>query len=361
MQAARKPHVLFLTRKWPPAIGGMENYSLNLAQSMSEMVNIYTHALPGRMDGRPPSMRALLLFFFSSAAAIIKQRKVDVIHIGDFVLWPLFLVARIFNRQATVAITAFGLDLLYAEKNGILPKIYRHYLRLCHFFCAKNLKVIAISSATGKICKEKGYQSIKIAPLGVTVSKGEALSADSTEARTPFVLFVGRLVKRKGAAWFASHVLPELPPEIKMIVVGKKWDQEEFQILMNSPRVDYRGTVSQKELKKLRREAIAVLMPNIPGNGADMEGFGLTALEAAADSGILIASGIEGIVDAVIDGQTGFLLPTMDTMAWQEKIQDIQKWNMSKRNDFTSHALKILKENYSWSRVAKNTIEAYRS
>jgi glycosyltransferase involved in cell wall biosynthesis len=48
-------------------------------------------------------------------------------------------------------------------------------------------------------------------------------------------------------------------------------------------------------------------MPNIPVSG-DMEGFGLTALEASASGSLVVASDLEGISDAIRDGKNGFLI-----------------------------------------------------
>lgn len=358
MKSARKKNVLFLTRKWPPAIGGMENYSYHLAKAMSEQADLQTHVLPGRNDGRPPSMFALLIFFFSSAAVIFRNRRADVIHIGDFVLWPLYVVAKIVNRNAVVAITAYGLDLLYAKKEGTLPFVYGIYLWFCRLFCSKSIRVIAISSATARVCKQEGYRFVRIVPPGVELNFEKHMQADLT-SKPPYVLFVGRLVRRKGAGWFIANVLPLLPPEMRLAVVGKKWDEEEFSVLQSSSKVDYHGVVSDDELKQLRRGAIAVLMPNIPGNGADMEGFGLTALEAAADGGVLLASGIEGIVDAVIDGQTGFLLPTLDAQAWCAKILEIQHWKPERRQEFVADGFDVVRSKFDWNRVSQEIMSAY--
>ena len=47
--------VLFITRKWPPAVGGMETYAKRISEELSELTDLTTLSLPGRSDGRPPS------------------------------------------------------------------------------------------------------------------------------------------------------------------------------------------------------------------------------------------------------------------------------------------------------------------
>ena len=52
----KKLRVLFLTRKWAPAIGGMEVYSMELSEELSHKVNLTVRSLAGNKDGSPPGM-----------------------------------------------------------------------------------------------------------------------------------------------------------------------------------------------------------------------------------------------------------------------------------------------------------------
>ncbi|MGN6093161.1 MAG: glycosyltransferase family 4 protein [Luteibacter jiangsuensis] len=347
--------VLFITRKWPPAIGGMETYAVKLATQLAARCALETHVLPGRIDGRPPVPFRLALFLLGSMR-FLARRRADVVHVGDLVLWPLGWFARVVRAAPRTVITAYGLDLVYGYRKGLLPWMYRHYLALGVRMIGKNARVIAISRQTAMLCERAGFRNVTVVTLGVDPP---TLCPPVDSPAHPFVLFVGRLVRRKGAAWFATEVLPLLPASVRMIVVGKAWDESEIALLGAAPRVDYRDVVTAAELRTLRREAIAVVMPNIPSGGTDVEGFGLTAVEAGADGGILLASGIEGIVDAVVDGVTGYLLPAGDAAAWAAKIAELISWPLEKRRSFIQNAQATIASRYSWSVVAERTLEAY--
>lgn len=349
--------VLFLTRKWAPAIGGMETYSQELTNALAQICDLTVRALPGRKDGAPPALPSLLFFFISSIFFFFRQKRYDIIHIGDLVLWPLVIFSRMAHPRATYVITAYGLDIVYGARAGLLPFLYRIYLRLGVRLTTKEVRVIAISNATAQLCKDVGFKHIFVVPLGV--SYREVCETSMEPSINDYVLFVGRLVKRKGAAWFARKVMPLLQKNIKMIVVGKKWDQTEWDVLWDTPNVEYLGIVSDAKLRMLRRNAIAVLMPNIPSNGTDIEGFGLTAVEAAADGGVLLASNIEGITDAVIEGKTGFLLEAENPSAWSNKIEEITRWDEAQRQQFIITSSKYVREFYSWRRVGENTLLVY--
>lgn len=334
----------------------METYSVELTKQLSKVCDLSVRALPGHPDGKPPSLLSLTFFVMSSMIFIAMRRRYDVIHIGDLVLWPLGAVARIFQPSARLVVTAYGLDIVYGSRKGVLPRIYRFYLALGVKLAAKTMRVIAISNSTAELCRHAGFTNVEVVTLGVPSPKKQAAQPGDIK---PYVLFVGRLVTRKGAGWFAQNVLPLIDENIKMIVVGKRWDESEWQALSKNPRVEYRGVVTDEELIELRRSALVVLMPNIPTGGNDIEGFGLTALEAAVDGGILLASGIEGIVDAVIDGKTGWLLPSGDSVAWKNKIEEIMYWDPDKRTGFVTQARVAIAQFYSWERVARDTEKVY--
>lgn len=303
-------------------------------------------------------MLALFFFLVRSAIYVLISGRVNAVHVGDLVLWPIALLVRISRPRTAVVITAYGLDILYGSRSGLLPAIYRLYLSLGVICLSEKLRVIAISTATANLCRSIGFQNVTVVPLGVADVFEKPIPVK--DANEQYVLFVGRLVKRKGAAWFAENVLPLLPSTIKMKVVGKVWDESELSVLRKDERVEYLGVVSNEELKRLRKNATAVLMPNIPTGGNDIEGFGLTALEAVADGGVLVASGIEGILDAVVDRQTGFLLPPQAAPLWEEKIRELMEWSETERIEFVNAAQEMVKARFSWERVAQDTMRVYQ-
>jgi glycosyltransferase involved in cell wall biosynthesis len=83
--------------------------------------------------------------------------------------------------------------------------------------------------------------------------------------------------------------------------------------------VCYLNGVSDAVRDLLYAAADLFVLPNrrVPG---DMEGFGIVALEAATREVPVVAFGIEGITDAVIDGRNGYCIADGDYRAMREKI-----------------------------------------
>ena len=356
--------VLFVTRKWPPAVGGMELYSREIAAAMKRYADIDIEALPGRGDGSPPGAPALILFFFRAAYIIaLRGHRYDVIHFGDFVLFPLSVWAAIVAPRPKKIVTVHGLDLIYGQRKGVFPFVYRLYVRAA---CSLQRVVdcfVANSAATAEVAKALGFRRVTAVPLGITLPDKpppptaiDAARQAKARANDRYILFVGRIVPRKGLAWFAENVLPRLDENVVLKIVGTAWDQKELARALDNARTEYLGRVEDSDLLRLRNGAAVTVMPNLNLNDGDMEGFGLAALEAAASGSLLVASNVEGIVDAVVDKETGFLAKGGDADDWIEKVTKLLSWSPNERARFLANAREVIEKWYTWDRVARETL-----
>lgn len=354
--------VLFLTRKWPPAVGGMETYSRDLAAELKRLVDLEIHALPGKSDGSPPGSAALAFFFLRAAWLLARRpRQWDVIHFGDFVLFPLAWFHAVVYPTTKRFVTVHGLDIIFGNRSGCKPWIYRHFMSWAARRRGCIAGLIANSKNTARLAREAGLGNSVVVTLGVNLQSAMDLGRPQPiNPEDQYVLFIGRLVPRKGASWFATEVLPSLPAKIQFKVVGKAWDQKEASAIDAAQRAQRLGYLSDATLAILRAGAIAVVMPNISSTEKqDVEGFGITALESAIGGAPLLAADIEGITDAVTDGITGFLLPAEEPTAWANKIDQLAQWDFAARQAFFEKARETVKRNFSWQRVAQKTVDAY--
>lgn len=356
-----------MSRKWPPSVGGMETYSLELSQELEKLpeVTLTLLVLQGRQDGRPPNTMAIAGFIFRSAWHIFSRRRdYDVFHFGDMVQIGLAWWSRLCSRRTCNVIALHGLDVIYGRRSGIAPRVYKAYLSWAKSRNSVDC-FIANSRNTADLLEQQGFGPISVVPLAVKLAdESQRLPVEEIGAER-FVLFFGRIFVRKGPRWFAENVLPLLDDEILFYVVGTIWDEQDGAYLRNHPRVRLPGAfpadISHNEFNSLKRRAIAVVMPNqINRDGMDVEGFGLTALEAADNGAPLVASNLEGIKDAVMHGKTGFLEPAEDAPAWAARIAELQQWSVDQRVEFSNEATRCLRQHYSWKRVATDTVSVYR-
>lgn len=350
---AAEPRIVFITRKWAPAVGGMETYSMRLTEALAEIEPVQVVALPGRVDGMPPGLLALFGFPFTVLVALLRRRVMpQVVHVGDMAIWPLGLMAKLLAPRATIVLSAHGTDVSYHRRGGAKGKLYGRYMRLGSRML-RGAITIANSGATRNVAAETGWHVRDVIPLA-TELRGDL--PDGTHNGR--LLFVGRLVQLKGCGWFVREVLPLLDDAINLDVAGTGWDETEITVL-DHPRVRYLGRLGGTDLIRAYREALCVIVPNIENAKGEYEGFGLVAPEAAACGGLVLAADCGGLTDAVRDGETGILVPTADPRAWAQRISSVLAWSSNYRVDFTENAVEKAHRWFTWDRVAEQTFETY--
>lgn len=349
--------VLFITRKWPPAMGGIETYSFELVAALrSQGLNVDLKALPGRPDGSVPSVASMISFGVRTAAGLLTRRGGwAAVHGGDLAIWPLVALAQLRTRGAPMVLSAHGTDIAFAGRGGLAGWLYRCYLKTCILLLQRRgLSIAANSEATAALVRARGFSRVRVIPLASRVAepKGETLPGR-------YLIFAGRLERRKGLSWFVDQVLPALPADLRLVVAGTRWDASEEAALAHS-RVEYLGQLDQARLATVMAGAVAVVIPNLALGRGHFEGFGLVAVEAATAGAILLASRIDGFTSSVIDGRSGRLLPAGDASSWIAAIHKIIAWPPEKAEAARTLARETAAAHFSWERVARQTIELYR-
>lgn len=357
--------ILFITRAYPPIIGGMEKFSYKVTTTVSKLCPSFIIA---NTKGKKNIPLFLIYAFFKSIYLIWKE-KIDVIHLGDPVLSPIGLLLKyIFNKP--VIVTLHGLDITLPNRlyQLIIPPILKKFD-----------KYICISSATKDEAIKHGLEATKCAiiPVGIEDNlflkkpKGIIRKKLEKELNINFknkiiLLSVGHLVKRKGFYWFIKNVLPNLGKNYFYLVIGGFGNQskgnEKIKIentikeLGLSNQVILAGKVSDKILRLAYNSADIFIMPNIKVRG-DLEGFGMVATEAASCCLPVIASRLEGIKDAIIDKKNGFLVKPEQKEEFIKTISLITK-DLNK-NKFGKEAREFTIKNYNWESICRNYLNEF--
>jgi glycosyltransferase involved in cell wall biosynthesis len=131
------------------------------------------------------------------------------------------------------------------------------------------------------------------------------------------ILTVGRLHPRKGQL-LTLQALQLLPPEVRSrieywIVGGQSKGRYEQSLracaaLHPDLVVRFLGKLPDAELAQVYDSADIFAMTSVK-HGESIEGFGLVYIEAAAHGLPVVAHDVGGVSEAVVDGQTGLLVP----------------------------------------------------
>ncbi len=160
---------------------------------------------------------------------------------------------------------------------------------------------------------------IRVIPCGVNSSKFKP--EDSITERKNFIA-VGRFTEKKGPLHSikAFYKVLQKFPQTKLVMVGGKSDLfEKCEKLVTDLNINnfvvFTGILNSEEVANLMKTSLAFMQHSITAPNGDMEGTPLGVLEASA-TGLPVVSTLHGgIKQAVIHGQTGFLVPEKDEEA----------------------------------------------
>jgi glycosyltransferase involved in cell wall biosynthesis len=339
--------ILFITRKYPPIKGGMEQYSYDLYTLLSEREQV---TLLANTRGN----KFLIPFLFYVSWFLVRNKnKFSNIHFGDSLL--AFLIPFAKTKSNRVSITAHGLDVTY--KNLLYQSMIRRFLRKANV-------IVCVSSYTRGECLRRGVSEARciVIPNGIRfdrLAKPKMSFASfqkkfSLDLRNKKVLVsVGRLVKRKGHAWFVSNVMPRLSKDFVYLIAGVGPERE---MICRSAvtagvggRVFLLGVISDEDKFALYSGSYVFVMPNIPVIG-DPEGFGISLVEAASRGLPVVSSKLDGIVDAVLPC-SGILVAPLDAEAFSRAIHKI--------SDLKSSRVRACVRVLDWSNIVQRYLRVY--
>lgn len=354
--------LLFVTRKYPPSVGGMQRLSHHLVGQMKERAQVTAVTW-----GRTQRLLPVFLPYALARSITAAQRGIDLVHVGDPVVAPIgWILRRLFCVPVVVTVHGLDITLPFEPYQWFIPRLLRNLDR-----------IVCISRSTRQACIDRGIPSQKCVVIRPGVEVPSAMPSRKRARQhigrllhkkiqgKVVLLTVGRLVPRKGVYWFVKDVLPEVlavKPEVRYVIAGGGPDESRIRSATRHPALKDRawalGQVSEEDLAHIYSAADLFIMPNLPVPG-DLEGFGLVALEAAARGLPVLAADLEGIQDAVLPGHTGRLLEPGNPEAWAAgtlKALEQQRF----RNHIARVAPSLVREHFAWGNMVTEYEDLFR-
>jgi phosphatidyl-myo-inositol dimannoside synthase len=328
--------VLLVTQDFPPDAGGIQTYCWELARRLAADGTPVRVLCPTPERGRgaapgPPAGvvidRIRLHGSFLFAPLLARMRGYLGAHPG---------VRTIVSAQWQVAVWQLG-----------APALARRYRRLCLVhgrellttvfgpltrpLAARTLasmdEVLPVSEPVRRLLAEvlparDGGPAVRVVPPGVDPTLFRPLEAGELRRRLGLggarvVLSISRLAWRKnvdGLVRAFAHVRAACPGSV--LVIGGEGPERprleaEVRRLGLAGEVRFVGRIPAAELVAYYNVADVFVLPGRERPG-DVEGFGITLLEAGACERPVVAGRSGGMVDAVADGETGLLVEPGD-------------------------------------------------
>ena len=120
----------------------------------------------------------------------------------------------------------------------------------------------------------------------------------------------------------------------KLVIIGDGQEKETLEeIASGDPNIIFLGRQSDEVVKKYMQECKALLFPG-------EEDFGIVPVEAHACGRPVIAFGKGGVLDTVVDGETGILFKEQSVDSLKEAILSFEKMKFDKAK-IRKHALEF--------------------
>jgi phosphatidylinositol alpha-1,6-mannosyltransferase len=376
---------LLVTYDFPPLGGGIARWLEELAArtdlivSTGTMLNADDRRFGGRVDRlRVPSSKLKnptgLLAWRRRLGRLIRERRPDFLWVGN--LRPAGPVAAwaARGRRIPYALMVHGGDLLQLRARCRDRPLRRKIHRLV---ASRAAAVVANSRWTAALAVDVlGGLGVSVAektvviPLGSDPARFRPSPADPRirEAyRLPdrrWLVTVARLVPHKGID-VAIEVLGRLAarhPDLGYVVVGSGPDRDRLTRLAAAAGVGDRVAILES-VPDAHVPCLLNLASCYMGlsrvEGLDVEGFGISLVDAAASGLPVVAGRTGGIEDAVHDGETGLLVPPQDAEAIAVLV-DRLLLDHDRRAEMGAAGRRWVEAERNWDRVVRDSVALSR-
>ncbi|HUO22796.1 MAG TPA: glycosyltransferase [Caulobacteraceae bacterium] len=271
--------------------------------------------------GRLTQLRLALLRDMSSLEAGVRQAGVEVLH-SHFAVDAIYGQALAKRMGLPHAVTLHGFDVTRSDASFLKSMrpalinavLFRRRLQ------ASGATFLCVSDFIRKRALARGFPeaSTHLHYLGIDVEK---LAPDDTVAEPDLIVHVARLVEKKGTRYLIDAValLAQDGVRARLAILGDGPLRAELEAHAAragvADQVQFLGSCTHPEVIRWIRRASAVAVPSVTARSGDEEGLPTVVLEAGALGRPVVACDAGGTAEAIIDGQTGYVLPQRDPKA----------------------------------------------
>jgi phosphatidylinositol alpha-1,6-mannosyltransferase len=378
---------LFVTVDFGPDRGGMARRHVELARRFAngvEEMRVSTVSLEGSAEFDRNETYSIYrqAFHFNEAHIFkhqvewarwlvnhVRREHIDVIHCGN--IRPVGYAVRWASMRTRVPYLLYvnGGDLLREQRK--MKNALKRITARSIFGNASGIVATSrwVAELTGEVVLQAGIRAVP--PVGAfdlgTDAASFTPSRDTGALRTrwdvgdaPLMLTVARLVPHKGQdiAIAALARLRDEFPDLRYVIVGEGHDRSRLRALAQQhgveDRVIFAGPLSEAELPEAYATSNLYVGLSRVDNKVNVEGFGISFLEAASSGLPVVAGDSGGVRSAVRHGETGVVVEPIDVDAAVAAIAGLLR-DPARHHSFSTAGRKAVEKHYNWDRVARDT------
>lgn len=315
-------------RRWQPILVGERQID---ALPLSGLAVSTRHAGPATLAQRISSLAWRRLGRPSPAmVALVRRAAPRLIHahfgFDGVEAWPIAQ-----RLGLPLLVTLHGSDITTAMEwftSGRAGRRWTAYPeRLARIATQRQVSFVAISENIRRAALDAGLppERIFVERIGVNTS-GFAPGGLPIAKRQPLILFLGRLVEKKGCTFLIDSfkTLRHDVPGCQLVIAGDgplRADLEAQAAGLDGIR--FAGSVSHDEVRALMQQARVFCLPSITAASGDAEGLPLVILEAQASGVPVVTSARGGAEEGIRDGETGLAFAEHDVAAMTRHLSSV--------------------------------------
>lgn len=295
--------VVVLTSRAPGAapretMDGVEVIRYRYAPQRMETL-VYGGGIAAHLERRPWKLLLVpgfILGQYLAARRLVKYRRIDLIHAHWLI--PQGMIARWLVRHVVLVpfvVTSHGGD-LFGLRGRWLRRIKRE-------IATASAAMTVVSEAMRQEVGRLGLHPPRLEVLPMGVDMRDRFTPNDTTRCTDEILFVGRLVPKKGL----SYLLDAMPavlaqrPDAVLTIAGFGPEQEVLQAqvarLDIEASVRFLGAFTQADLPALYRRAALLAAPFVRDTSGNQEGLPVVLMEAIGCGCPVVAGDVAGVQD----------------------------------------------------------------
>lgn len=318
---AAQAHAL---RRYTPVFTGMRRIPTGFGLDPEECVTLTrTNKLTDKLRRR--------IFLHSGAAAHflrrLRQYRPSLIH-AHFAVDAAAALPLQKQLAIPLIVTLHGYDATMSDAWLRRTVAGRVFLRRRQELRARASLFLCVSEHIRQAALDRGVPAEKLRTLRIGVDL-DLFAPDPlyTRSADPIVLFVGRLVEKKGCDHLlrAMRVVEQRHPLAKLLIVGDGplLDPLRAQARAGLRHCTFLGTQPPSVVRDLMHRATVLAAPSIVATSGDTEGLPIVLCEAQAIGLPVAAFNGPGVAEAVVDQETALLAPCGDELALANRICDL--------------------------------------
>jgi glycosyltransferase involved in cell wall biosynthesis len=250
----------------------------------------------------------------------LRSERADMVHVHfateaiDY--WPV-----IRRLGVPIVITLHGFDITvhreWWENRSIVAFERQFPRRLLELARRPDVHFIAVSEAIKQRAVAYGIaaERITVRYIGIDLKKFQP-SGGPVSQREPQILFVGRMVEKKGGEFLirALEQVRRVVPDAKVVMAGDgplRQAHGDLARQLNVP-VEFLGSVPPTEIRRQIERSRIFCLPSVVASNGDAEGLGISILEAQACGVPVVTSALGGSTEGIINGVTGYAFAERD-------------------------------------------------